>query len=674
MNLRSIRTKFLVVLIPLCILSMGILAGVSYYVASNMLQNTTREAASELGQKFSWQIKYEVDNKMRVLEEFAANPVFHGTDTAAKLKILLDAKERNAFPSMMVLDPNGIGYGTNGKPTDRRDREYVKKVQETKQSYVPEPNLSAITNTLVVVLTTPIMDKGQMAGMITGTIDLGDLSSEVGNVKFKESGYGYIVDRSGVVIAHGKNPEFINKINVLKKDGNAEMKARQSQLDDRLMNVFRQVLDSGKQAEVEYKNFDGAMYSAVITPIELAGQRWATVVTAPVEEIMAEATYLAKLMWGISIVFTILVILAIYCFARVIGGQISAIRDECMELNAGDFREKAVRFFSEDEIGQLANGFHQMRQTLRKLICNVQAKSEQVAAASQQLTAGAGQSADAANQVAASITEIANGAQMQTRSAEETTGVAKDIASYAGEISNKARDIVDIANKASDNAESGRGSIAKAVEQMERIGVGSEEIQTAVSELAQGSKEISDIVDLISNIAGQTNLLALNAAIEAARAGEAGRGFAVVAEEVRKLAEESNQSSQKIGILVKRNQEDMEKAVIASKAGAEGVLRGMEAVAVADGTFKEIVEAIEHLSAEIHTISASIQKMSDGSQTMVKSIYSIDEVSRRSAKETESVSAATEQQSASMQEISSASGSLAMLADELQMAISKFKV
>jgi methyl-accepting chemotaxis protein len=234
--------------------------------------------------------------------------------------------------------------------------------------------------------------------------------------------------------------------------------------------------------------------------------------------------------------------------------------------------------------------------------------------------------------------------------------------------------IVDVAKETTNQAESGRISIAKVVDQMNYIHNVTETIQYSISELANGSAEIGNIVELISSIAGQTNLLALNAAIEAARAGEAGRGFAVVAEEVRKLAEESNKSSQKITELVKKNQMDMENAVEASKSGAKSVQVGIEAVNSADEVFKSIVGSIENLSREFVVVSDSINKMADGSTTMLAAIEEIDKVSKSNADEAQSVSAATEEQSASMQEIASASQNLANLAGNLQVEVRKFKV
>ena len=124
----------------------------------------------------------------------------------------------------------------------------------------------------------------------------------------------------------------------------------------------------------------------------------------------------------------------------------------------------------------------------------------------------------------------------------------------------------------------------QAIGQMKNVGQGAQKAQGAAGDLEAGSRQIEAIVGLISNIAGQTNLLALNAAIEAARAGEQGRGFAVVAEEVRKLAEQSEQAARQIKDLIGKN----------------------------DANIRNVVEVISHTIQDIDTGVTLVGKAGDG--------------------------------------------------------------
>ncbi len=197
---------------------------------------------------------------------------------------------------------------------------------------------------------------------------------------------------------------------------------------------------------------------------------------------------------------------------------------------------------------------------------------------------------------------------------------------------------------------------------------------SVVAKLGERSKEIGQIVDTISGIASQTNLLALNAAIEAARAGEQGRGFAVVAEEVRKLAEQSQEATQRIAELIGHIQTDTDKAVDAMNDGTREVKTGAEVVDSAGTAFREIVELVSQGSGQIRDISAAVQEMASGSQQIVGLVKKIDILSKTSAGEAQSVSAATEEQLASMEELATSSQALAQLAQDLQTAVAKFRV
>jgi methyl-accepting chemotaxis protein len=212
------------------------------------------------------------------------------------------------------------------------------------------------------------------------------------------------------------------------------------------------------------------------------------------------------------------------------------------------------------------------------------------------------------------------------------------------------------------------------MKQMRDIGLGSSALQNSVVELADGYREIGEIVSLISSIAQQTNLLALNAAIEAARAGESGRGFAVVAEEVRNLAESSNDAAKRISALISDNQGKMSIAVEASKSGTSGVSAGIEVVNSAGKIFADIATSILSLSDQIKDVSSSIEKIASGNQDLASLIGNIGEISEKNIADVDGVTASSEDQLASTEEIAASCNNLADLAAELREEAANFRV
>jgi len=676
-TITSIRTKLLLVLVPLFIISFAVLAGVSYYLSSQSVQKSMDTIAMNLGTDYSTRIQSDIQGRLSHLEDLANSKSFEtGADKEQMVEVLAGFKKRNGdFDAATFVGLDGNAIHDAGQVVNRSDRDYVKAVLATKKAYVSNPVISGTTGKMSVVLAVPVLNNGQLVGMVCGTYSLENLSESLKGVKFMDTGFGFLADNSGMVIAHPKNLEYIGKLKVSEKKVNPELKFKQSELDDRLINLFNSAAKSDKEVLGKYSSEDGTTSVAVFTPVELpGGSRWVLITAAPEAETTHAVSVLARTMFFVSLVFIVLAVIFIIIMSKRFARPIALIRDECLLLTQGDFREREAKVDSADEIGQLADGFREMRTNIRNLVAKVQGQADQVAASSEELTASAHQSAEASSQVAGSVTEIAGGTQTLSASANNITAVAETMSVSTKHVSASAEAVAAIAGNTTEAAEQGRRAVAQAIGQMQTIGEGSAAVETAIAELAKGSGEIREIVELISSIAGQTNLLALNAAIEAARAGEHGRGFAVVADEVRKLAEESDKAAQGIGALIQRNQANMEQAVSVTAAGAEGIKAGIVVVNSTGEAFEKIVAAIAMLSNQIKEISAAIGEMASGSTTLVAAIHDVDKVSRETAAETQNVSAATEEQSASMEEIAAASQGLAKLAEDLQAAVAKFQV
>lgn len=359
--------------------------------------------------------------------------------------------------------------------------------------------------------------------------------------------------------------------------------------------------------------------------------------------------------------------------ARSISRPINELAVMAKKVANGDLTEQ-VKVDRQDEIGQLAAAFNTMVLELKNLIKQVTVNAEQLSASSEELTANSEQSAQAANQVASSIMDVAAGAAAQMEAATETSAVVEQMSAGIEQIAANANQVADQSVQAAAKAQNGDKEVGKAVKQMQQIKDTVNTSAQVVTKLGERSEEIGQIVDTISGIAGQTNLLALNAAVEAARAGEQGRGFAVVAEEVRKLAEQSQEAAQKITELIGEIQGDTNKAVVAMNEGTQEVQRGTEVVNAVGIAFKEINAVVDQVSDQAKGISAAIQQMATGSQQIVGSVKKIDDLSKKTVDETQDASAATEEQLASMEEIATASRALAQLAQNLQTAVTRFRV
>ena len=355
--------------------------------------------------------------------------------------------------------------------------------------------------------------------------------------------------------------------------------------------------------------------------------------------------------------------------ARSITKPINTITDH---INQGDIGFAATVTVN-DEVGLLVKAFEKLNSVLRHMVADIQSHSEQVAASSQELTATAEQSSLAASQVAAGVEQIAHQTEQQNSFAQQVVHATENITFQIKEVAQDIANVATLSETTNFETQKGVESVNKVVSQMKNIESSMADSASVIVRLGERSKEISDITNSIAAIAAQTNLLALNAAIEAARAGEAGRGFAVVAEEVRKLAENSQQASQQIVELAEAIQSDSQQAVKTIRRGTDEVELGTEVVTDSGQSFKGIEKLVEEVSAKLAGIAAAVPAMTREAESVFDLVNKLEEANKDIAAQTQTMSATTEEQSAAMQEVAGFSENLAKMAQELQTIVNKFK-
>lgn len=320
--------------------------------------------------------------------------------------------------------------------------------------------------------------------------------------------------------------------------------------------------------------------------------------------------------------------------------------DFCLEGEAAiDVNDLASR---PDELGTMAHAMQDMNSQVRKLMQNVSQTAEYLAAASEELTSTADQAAEVSQSIANSVVDVAGSCSEQFTDVEiankHTQELNENMTKFHEHLESTDKNV----KETSRVAEEGGKDVDTAVRGMQSIETNVSHIADLIEELGNNSKEIGTIIATISEIADQTNLLALNAAIEAARAGEHGRGFAVVADEVRKLAEQSQQAAGEISERISKIQSSTDEAVSAMHSGLQEVIEGTKTVQSAGTSFQGIVGMVEKVASNSSSMQEAVAKLNGSIQEINSAIAQIDEKSRAVSEDAQSVSAATEEETASM--------------------------
>jgi methyl-accepting chemotaxis protein len=648
------KKNIIILLMLISVIPLLVSGAISHVLFTKPLENDYYAVNAGKVEVFKTETQAYISKHMEIVKALSRTAAIKNFDLPAAKQEIADVQKVYTDIAMALSDDKGnqVVRGDDVKLGKVAEREFYKEAMSGKDEVASKWLISTTTGKPIVILATPVRsDSGKIVGVLQAAMNLDAFKNFV-TQKSVNGATAYILDQEGKIIVH-PNDQI-----------SAEAK-------DMSKVPFVQKAMAGQSGTEEIAGENGVrkLVSYVYDP----QTHWTICMEKNYEDFNAVTKdMLISNLIVIAITMTVVVFISIFLSNR-ITRPITQLLDATEKIRKGDLNVKITNT-GNDEIGMLAQNFAAMIAGLRELLGQVSNSAQVVSAASQQLTAGAEQSAATAEQVTIAIDGIAESAEKQVYSANETTTLVTQIVADIEQIVSESGIVASVSEGTADLAAKGGTTVEEAVSQMSHIETSVASSAQVVAKLSDRSIEIGQIIDTISGIANQTNLLALNAAIEAARAGEQGRGFAVVADEVRKLAEQSENAAKQIAHLIGEIQSDTEKAVVAMNKGNEDVKKGTAIVSEAGQMFKEIITVTNQVSEQMRGISASIEHMATNSLKIEAAVKDIDGMSRSNANQTLQVSAATQEQVASVEEIKKASQSLVETANELQNSVNKFSL
>ncbi len=654
----SLKRKLILIMCALLVVSLAAVCGASYYSSSKLLATSLDKEAQMASNRLSIEIDSFFQQKIATVET-VAKLLSDDKNFDHDLKLIQNAQKK--YPEFETFFFSHDLSGTKvinfkGEVTNPSSRVHFKEAGKGEgKLIVSEPVVSQRTGNNIVTIIVPLMKDNKQYGYAGSTIPINEIQNTVSKEAFGESGYAFLISKSGTYVWH-PNKESILKDSLLKSDV-PEFK------------TAYETIATGGNGLIQYQRA-GIDQFASFASTKL---NWGVFVTAPTAELHAPVKDLLFKLLAISITVLVIGGAIVYWLATRLLKPIQRLNQAVNVVAQGDLTQ-TVTVQGRDEIAVLSRDFNQTVSHLKGLIEGVSLSSDQVRRLSQEVTAGIEHATQNVHRISGSINQIAEGAKAQASSSQEVSISMNDMASGIVKIAETSSQVSEAAREAADQAEQGSAAVEQAVAQMNNIEDGTSKAAVAIEQLHGRSKEIEGILVTISQLTGQINLLALNASIEAARAGEHGRGFAVVAGEVKKLANQSEESAGQIAQLISEIQQDTARAVQEINAGNRDVQDGIQLIEEVRRIFGNILDTSRNVAGHILEVSAASEQMSAGSQQVTASIEEMHGIAKHASDDSRTVVDAAEEQLQAIQAIGQSVEQLNAVVEELQHGVGRFKL
>lgn len=533
-------------------------------------------------------------------------------------------------------------------------------------SYITAPYVDEETGEQIITVCQEVKYKDVVQGVVAMDIDASALADYVENIRLLNTGFVMLVDEQGNIVVDSESNTFADGTVAdleffapltEELDKLEEQKAQLEENEDPAADDI--VLQASYTMRAEGRDCAITAMTDRITGWRLLGcisdqENQKNLININIGTLMAGV---------IGLIFgCVIAVLTALSFNR----EIKKLQNATHRVAGGDFSEK-IKVTRSDEFGVLETNFNGMMDDVSGLIHAVEDKSNHILEVAGGISEVAGNTKTTIEQVTQAIDSVAQGAVKQAESTQEANTEVEHLKNSLDETKEYVSGMNGMTEKANEVSTEGIESVKDLIEKSGKTAEKSKVSLEVMNEMVESIDKIFYISDTIADITSQTNLLSLNASIEAARAGEMGKGFAVVADEIRKLADESKESTDEIKKIIT---EITEKSKLVESTMQENEVlqtEQQEAINRTEEIFGEIMKQIEMLGSGMERINALNDTMSANKDLVVDKMGTIASVSEQSA-------AATEQVNVTMEEISEHTETLQAIAKDLMETINRFKL